>query len=80
MRGLVLRRGLALTACGVAIGVPAAAAAGRMLESLLFGVTPLDGIAFAAAILLFAAVAGLASYLPARRATAIDPMVVLREH
>jgi putative ABC transport system permease protein len=75
---LVLKSGLALTAAGITLGALAAAAIGRALQSLLFGVTPLDAVTFKAVIVLFGLVSMLASYLPARRAGAVDPMVVLR--
>ena len=76
--GLVLRRGLVLTAVGVALGLAAAAAATRLLQGMLFGVTPLDPKTFAAVSASFGLVATLASYVPARRATKVDPMVALR--
>jgi predicted permease len=75
---LVFRRGLLLAAAGIAVGLIGAAAASRYLQGMLFGVEPLDTATFAAVGLAFAAVAGLASYLPARRATQVDPMVALR--
>ncbi len=75
---LVLRQGLGLAAVGAVIGVAIAAAGSRFLESLLFGVRGLDPLTFAGACLLFAAVTLVASYLPARRATAVDPIVALR--
>ena len=75
---LVLRQGLMLATIGVAIGVVIAALGSRFLESLLFGVRALDPVTFAGACLLFAVVTLVASYVPARRATAVDPMVALR--
>jgi len=75
---LVLRQTAVLTAAGVAIGVAGAATLGRYLEGLLFGLTPLDAGTFVVVVVLFAAVAGLASFIPARRATRIDPLVALR--
>jgi len=75
---LVLRQTAVLTGVGVAIGVAGAAALGRYLEGLLFGLTPLDSATFLAVVALFAAIAALASFIPARRATRIDPMVALR--
>jgi putative ABC transport system permease protein len=75
---LVIRQGLILTAIGVAIGLAAGAAGAQVLRSLLFGVSALDPLAFGGAALLFGAVALAASYLPARRATRVDPMVALR--
>jgi putative ABC transport system permease protein len=76
--GLVLRRGLLMAAIGIAIGCAAAAAATKSLQTMLFGITPLDIRAFAAVAIGFFAVALIASYLPARRATDVDPVVALR--
>jgi putative ABC transport system permease protein len=75
---LVMRRGLALTIAGVAAGLIVAAAAARSIESMLFGIAPFDPSAFAAVAIGFALVAAIASYFPARRATAVDPVVALR--
>ena len=75
---LVLRQGFVLGALGVAIGVAIAAAGSRLLESLLYGVRGLDPITFAGACILFAAVTLGATYIPARRATRVDPMTALR--
>ena len=76
--GLVIRNGMRLAVAGIALGVGGALWLTRFLESLLFGVKPVDLPTFAAAVLLLAAVALLACYLPARRAMKIDPMVALR--
>jgi putative ABC transport system permease protein len=75
---LVLRRGAILTTIGIALGLLGAGATTRMLQSMLFGVAPLDRTTFVAVSLMFAAVATLASYVPARRATRVDPMIALR--
>jgi len=75
---LILRQTALLTTAGVTAGVIGAALFSRYLEGLLFGVTPLDAATFAAVIALFVAIAALASYLPARRATQIEPQVALR--
>ena len=75
---LVLRSGALLATLGIALGLAGAAATTRWLQSLLFGVAPLDPTTFAAVSLAFGAVAALASYVPARRATNVDPMVALR--
>ena len=76
--GLVLRNGLILAAVGIALGLGGAVATTRLLQGMLFGITPLDPLTFGAVCLLFGLVATVASYLPARRATTVDPMVALR--
>ena len=76
--GLVLREGAILTATGIALGLIGAAVATRVLQNMLFGIAPLDPTTFAAVSLMFGAVATLASYVPALRATKVDPMVALR--
>jgi putative ABC transport system permease protein len=78
MLSLVLGRGLALTAMGLGIGIALSFAAARALTSLLFGVGTVDPVTLAGVPLLLAAVALLACYFPARRATRIDPLVALR--
>jgi len=78
VRRLVLGEGLRLAVAGAAIGIAGAVAAGRILRSLLFGITPLDPPSLVAAVALLVAAAALACYLPARRATRLDPLVVLR--
>jgi predicted permease len=78
IRGLFVRRGLTLGAIGLAIGLGAAVGFSRVMESLLFGVTPLDPITFLAMPIVLAAAAVLASYVPARRATNVDPIETLR--
>jgi putative ABC transport system permease protein len=75
---LVLLRGLTLTAVGIVLGLLASAASTRVLQGLLFGVTPLDVRTFLVVSVLFGLVASLASYLPARRATRVDALVALR--
>jgi len=75
---LVLRQGLILAGIGTAIGIVIAAAGSTFLESLLYGVRGLDPITFGLTCALFAAVTLVASYIPARRATTIDPMIALR--
>jgi len=75
---LVLRRGLKLTLVGVAIGLAAASALTRIIQNLLYGVTPTDPVTFAAVSLLLVMVALLACWLPARRAANVDPMEALR--
>jgi putative ABC transport system permease protein len=76
--GLVLRKGLVLTAIGIALGLIGATAGSRLLQSMLFGVTPLDVQTFATVAAAFAFVAMIACYLPARRATKVDPIIALR--
>ena len=75
---MVLRQGLVLAGFGIAIGVAAALAATRLLASLLFGVGPNDPLTFASVAGLLLAVALSACYVPARKATKVDPMVALR--
>jgi predicted permease len=75
---MIMRRSLALSAAGIAAGVGASFYLTRFLESLLFGVKPTDAVAFLLAGVVLLAVALLAGYLPARRASRIDPAVVLR--
>jgi putative ABC transport system permease protein len=75
---LVLGHGLALVGIGVAVGLIAALASTRILKTLLFGVSATDPLVFTAIVALLAGVALLASYIPARRATRVDPMVALR--
>jgi len=75
---MVLRDTMSLAAIGVAIGVPVALAAARLLSSMLFGVKTMDAATISTAILVMCTTALLAGYLPARRATRVDPMVALR--
>ena len=76
--GEVLTGGFSLTLTGIAIGVPAALAATRLVSTRLFGVRATDPLTIATASLLLIAVAAWASFLPARRASKVDPMVALR--
>jgi hypothetical protein len=75
---MFLLHGLALTVVGAAVGLVAAVSLGRLLSSLLFGVGPLGPLAYVAALSATIAAAGVASYLPARRAAMIDPVETLR--
>ena len=77
--GLVVGQGLATTAIGVAIGVAGALALTRTLQTMLFNVTPTDPAAFAGVVAILMAVAGLACYVPARRATRVNPVEALRQ-
>ena len=77
--GLVLGRGMALTAAGIAVGAVLTIAAMRLAAGFLVGVGPGDPVAIAGSALFLAAIASLASYLPARRATKVDPVVALRQ-
>lgn len=76
--GLVMRDGIIVTVAGVALGLVLASAATRVLGSQLYGIETTDAVTFAAVSLLLASVALLASYIPARRAMKVDPMVALR--
>jgi putative ABC transport system permease protein len=78
VRRLVVMRGLALVVSGLAIGLGGAIALTRFMSTLLFGVTPTDPVTYAGVALLLLAAAMLASYLPARRATRVDPIIALR--
>jgi ABC-type antimicrobial peptide transport system permease subunit len=75
---LIVRHGLALTASGIAIGLVAALLLSRLMSSLLYKVGPHDLATFVLAPLMFLCVALFASYLPARRATKVDPADALR--
>ncbi|HEU5234181.1 MAG TPA: ABC transporter permease [Terriglobales bacterium] len=76
---MFLRKGVALAAVGIVAGLVVSAATASMMASLLYGVRPHDRLVFLAVPLLLFAVAVLASYFPARRATKVDPMFALRE-
>ena len=76
--GDVVRRGLLQAATGLLVGVPAALALSRFMEGLVFGVTPRDPLTFALLPLLLTVVAGAACYLPARRASRVDPVIAIR--
>src|SRR5262249_32899652 len=75
---LVIRQGMRLVAIGVALGLVGAAAISRLIVGLLFGVGPLDPMAFVGVSSFLAAVALLACYLTALRATRVDPLIALR--
>ena len=78
VRRLVLREAVVLVLVGVAVGIPVIFAATRFASSLLFELTPTDPLSLSLAALLLFVVALVAGYLPARRATKVDPLVALR--
>jgi putative ABC transport system permease protein len=78
VQGMFVRHGLVLAAAGLAIGFGAAAALTRWMSSLLFGVTARDPMTYAAVGLVLTLATLLASWVPARRATAVDPATALR--
>jgi predicted permease len=75
---MVVHQGLRLTSIGIGIGLAGAIALTRYIEGMLYDVTPLDPLTYVAVVAFFVAVTSLASYVPARRATRIDPMTALR--
>jgi predicted permease len=75
---MILSQGSQITFIGIAIGIAGSLALTRTVESLLFGVTPTDPLTFAGVTLLLVGIALLACYIPARRATRVDPMIALR--
>jgi putative ABC transport system permease protein len=75
---MVLGDGMKLAAVGVVFGLGTALALARYTESMLFGVTPLDAVSYAATAAVMLAVSALACYVPARRASAVDPLQALR--
>jgi ABC-type antimicrobial peptide transport system permease subunit len=76
---MVIRQGMELTGAGVVLGLLGAAALTRVMASLLFGVGARDLATFSTVPIVLAAIALVASYLPALRATRVDPVVALRE-
>ena len=78
VRRMFLRHGLSLTAAGIACGIVAALVLTRVMSALLFGVGPMDPMTYVAVSGLLGVVALLATYLPARRAAKVDPVVALR--
>jgi predicted permease len=78
LKALVMRQGLAPVMFGLAVGLSGAVAAGRLLNSLLFGVTATDPVTLGAVAALLSSVAAAACYIPAARATRTDPLTVLR--
>ena len=78
VRWMILRESLVLAAAGLLLGIPAALAGARVLQSMLFGLAPTDPATMAVATLSMLVLAVLAGYIPARRASRVDPMVALR--
>jgi putative ABC transport system permease protein len=75
---MVLRRGLVLAVVGIVLGIAGAAALARSLTAMLYGLTPLDPPTYIVVTALFSAIAMLASYVPARRAARVDPLLAIR--
>jgi len=75
---MFVRSALALAGIGTAVGLGAAAGLMRLMRTLLFGISPLDPLTFLAVPVALIAAAALASYLPARRTSAVDPVEALR--
>jgi predicted permease len=80
VQALVIRQGLRLVLIGASLGILAGANIARLVSSLLFGLNPFDAVAYGAVLLFLLAVAFVASWLPARRATTIDPISLLRSN
>lgn len=75
---MVLRRALVLVGIGLAIGIPVALVGGRLMKTQLYGVSTYDPITLGGAVVVLAAAAALAGFIPARRAASIEPMNALR--
>jgi predicted permease len=78
VRWMVLRQSLVMALWGIAVGIPGALALARLIRTMLYGVEPDDPASVAGAVAVIAAVAALAAWIPARRASRIDPMAALR--
>jgi putative ABC transport system permease protein len=78
LRGMFLRHALVLTCVGIAIGLGAAAGVARVMTSLLFDVSPVDPLTYVAVALLLMMATLMASYIPARRISRVDPAVAMR--
>jgi len=77
--GMVMRESMLLVGIGVVLGLGAALWAGRFVKTVLYGLPPNDPLTITAAVVVIAAVSGLAGFLPARRASRVDPMDALRQ-
>jgi putative ABC transport system permease protein len=75
---LIVGQGMSLALLGLGIGLVIALAVTRLLKTLLYGLSPVDPLTFVSVALLLALVAAIACYIPARRATKVDPLVALR--
>jgi len=78
MLWVVLREILILVSIGVVVGVPVTLAGDRLVSNMLFGLRPTDPVTLVSATVIFLIVAAIAGYLPARRASLVDPMAALR--
>jgi putative ABC transport system permease protein len=78
LKRMFVRHGLVLAAIGVTIGLVAAMGLSRLMSSLLYGISPLDPLTYAAVPVIVAAATVVASYLPARRAAVVDPVYALK--
>jgi putative ABC transport system permease protein len=78
IKQMVLRQGLGLALLGLVVGVPMGLGTGRAISTLLFRISPADPLSFLAVLVLLLAIAAMASYVPARRAANMNPMIVLR--
>ena len=76
--GMVLRQGLVLAVVGVGVGAVTAVGATRLMQAILFGVSPVDPLTYGVVAAGLMAIALLATWIPARRAARVDPMVALR--
>ena len=75
---LILREGMRLVGVGLAIGIPLSLASSRLLSSMLYELKSTDPVSLFGVMAILAAVGALAGYIPARRATKVDPMIALR--